>query len=129
MLGQYLDIKYAASFVTARNNLFHCDEKSYNEEVVKVAGFANLIRDNDFYGSNENLTRYFHVFNKKTNDPVRVDYKGQQDIPSPTGRDNTIVNNRFYTTDERLMAVESDLRDSDRPTLVLENNRILPPPD
>ena len=126
LLGQYVDIKYGASAVTVRNNVLHCGEKSYNEEVVKLAGFANLIENNQFVGSNKNLTRYIHVFNKKTDGPVRVDYQGKTGIPAPTGRDNTIVNNRFYTDKSGLRAIESDLRDSDRPTLHLENNLTLP---
>ena len=99
LLGQYLDFKYASSFVTARNNILYCEEKSYNEEVVKLAGFANRIEGNEFIGSSASLTRYIHVLNKKTADPVRVDYLDQKNIPAPTGRDNVIVNNVFYTDD------------------------------
>ena len=102
LLGQYVDIKYAASLVTVRNNVFYCDEKSYNEEVVKLAGYANLIEGNRFVGSSENLTRYVHLFNKKTKEPVRVDYLGQKNIPAPTGRDNTVINNIFYTQTIRI---------------------------
>mgnify|MGYP001552539597 CR=1 FL=1 len=129
LLGQYVDIKYGVSSVTVRNNTFHCSEKAYNEEVVKIAGFGNRIENNDFVGDHTNLARYIHVFNKKTADPVLVDYKGKTGIPAPTGRDNTIVNNRFYTDRQDLKAVESDLRDDDRSTLYLENNRVLPPAD
>ena len=81
LLGQYIDIKYAASFVTVRNNILYCYEKSYNEEIVKLAGFANIIKDNKFIGSNKNLTRYIQILNKKTDDPVRVDYLDQKNIP------------------------------------------------
>ena len=126
LLGQYVDIKYAASAVTVRNNVFHCGEKSYNEEIIKLAGYGNRIENNRFVGDSPGLTRYVHVFNKKTVDSVSVEYQGEKNIPAPTGRDNAIVNNDFYTGRPELRAVESDLRDSDHATLVLENNRILP---
>ena len=90
LLGQYVDLKYAASSVTVRNNTFYCDEKSYNDEVIKVAGFSNVIEGNKFIGSSDNLTRYIHVFEKKTDDPVRVDYRGLENIPAPTGMDNRL---------------------------------------
>jgi hypothetical protein len=96
LLGQYIDIKYAASFVTARNNILYCYEKSYNEEVIKLAGFANVIKDNKFIGSNKNLTQYIRILNKKTDDPIKVDYLDQNNIPAPTGRDNTVVNRSVY---------------------------------
>jgi hypothetical protein len=126
LLGQYIDIKYAASSVTVRNNVLYCDEKSYNEEVVKLAGFANLIEDNKFIGSSENLTRYIHILNKKTDDPVRVDYLGQKNIPAPTGRDNAVVNNVFYTDDAEISAVKNDVAAMDRASILLEKNRIEP---
>ncbi len=126
LLGQTIDIKYAASLVTVRNNLLYCDEKSYNEEVVKLAGFANVIKNNKFIGSNESLTRYIHIFNKETDDPVRVDYLGQKNIPAPTGRDNIVVNNVFYTDDAEILAVKNDLADIDRSSVLLEKNRIEP---
>lgn len=126
LLGQYVDIKYGASSVTVRNNVFYCDERSYNEEVVKLAGFANVIEGNKFVGSSENLTRYVHVFNKRTDDPVHVDYLDQKDIPAPTGRDNTIVNNVFYTDNPDIVAVRNDLKSKDRTSLVVEGNRVLP---
>jgi len=126
LLGQYIDIKYAASSVTVRNNVLYCDEKSYNEEVVKLAGFANLIEGNKFIGSSENLTRYVHIFNKKTDDPVRVDYLGHENIPAPTGRDNTIVNNVFYSDDPEILAVQNDVAAVDRSSVLLEKNRIEP---
>ena len=126
LLGQFIDIKYAASYVTARNNVLYCDEKSYNEEVVKLAGYANLITDNTFVGSTGNLTRYVHIFNKKTKDPVRVNYLGQENIPSPTGRDNTVLNNVFYTNNPAIVPVKIDVSDKDRPSLRVEQNRIEP---
>jgi len=126
LLGQYIDIKYGASFVTARNNVLHCEEKSYNEEVVKLAGYANIIRGNKFIGSSPNLTRYIHIFNKKTDEPVRVDYLGQKGIPAPTGRDNAILNNVFYTNDPEILMLKNDLAEADRPSLVLENNKFKP---
>ena len=129
LLGQYIDIKYGASFVTARNNVLHCEEESYNEEVVKLAGYANIIRDNKFIGSSRKLTRYIHVFNKKTDLPVRVDYLDQKGIPAPTGRDNAILNNVFYSNDSKILMVKNDLSEADRPSLVLENNKIEPLPD
>ena len=124
LLGQYVDIKYAASKVTVRNNIFHCGEKSYNEEVVKLAGFANLIENNAFVGSSVSLTRYIHIFNKKTDEPVRVDYLGEQDIPAPTGRDNTVVDNVFYKDDSRVLIVQNDLAAADRASFSLEKNSI-----
>ena len=126
MLGQFIDLKYAASFVTVRNNVLHCDEKSYNEEVVKLAGYANRVTANTFVGSNESLTRYIHVFSKKTDHPVRVDYRGQKDIPSPTGRDNVIFDNVFYTDDPRIEAVRNDVPAPYRSSVRIENNRVEP---
>jgi len=124
LLGQYVDMKYATSRVTVRNNTFHCGEKSYNEEVVKLAGFANLIENNTFVGSSESLTRYIHIFNKKTAEPVRVDYLGEKNIPAPTGRDNTVVSNVFYSNDSRVQVVQNDLAEDDRASFTLEKNRI-----
>jgi len=124
LLGQYVDIKYGASQVTVRNNTFYCGEKSYNEEVVKLAGFANLIENNRFVGSSASLSQYIHVFNKKTDEPVRVNYLGETDIPAPTGRDNTVVNNVFYTDDTSILVVQNDLAPDDRSTFRFENNRI-----
>lgn len=126
LLGQTIDIKYAASRVTVQNNVLYCDEKSYNEEVVKLAGFANVIKNNKFIGSNDSLTRYIHIFNKETDDPVRVDYRGQKNIPAPTGRDNKVVNNVFYTDDPEILAVKNDLAAIDRSSVLLEKNRIEP---
>ncbi len=124
LLGQYVDVKYAASDVTVVNNIFYCDEKSYNEEVVSLAGFANVIKDNKFIGSNERLTRYVRIFNKETDDPVTVDYLGEKNIPAPTGRDNTVVDNIFYTDDPDIVAVRNEVSDADRSSITLENNRI-----
>jgi len=124
LLGQYVDIKYGASQVTVRNNTFFCGEKSYNEEVIKLAGFANRIENNRFVGSSESLSHYIHVFNKKTGVPVRVDYLGETDIPAPTGRDNTVVGNVFYTDDASMQAVQNDLAPADRASFRFENNRI-----
>jgi hypothetical protein len=126
LLGQYIDIKYAASFVTARNNILYCYEKSYNEEVVKLAGFANIIKDNKFIGSNKSLTRYIQILNKKTDEPVKVDYLDQKNIPAPTGRDNTVVNNVFYTNDPKILVVEIDVPPIDRSSVIVENNKIEP---
>jgi hypothetical protein len=124
LLGQFVDIKYAASRVTVRNNVFHCDEKSYNEEVISLAGYANLIENNRFIGSNERLTRYIRIFNKKTDVPVRVDYLDQRDIPAPTGRDNTVINNLFFTDDAGITAVKNEVSAADRPSIHVKNNRI-----
>jgi len=126
LLGQYLDFKYASSNVTARNNVLFCGEKSYNEEVVKLAGYSNTITANKFVGSVANLTRYIHLFNKKTRVPVRVDYLGQENIEAPTGRDNTIVDNIFYTDDPEMVFIENDLAEADRSTLVDDNNKRRP---
>jgi hypothetical protein len=126
LLGQYVDIKYGASAVTVRNNSFYCDEKSYNEEVVKVAGFDNVIEHNEFIGSSDNLTRYIHIFSKKTDDPVLVNYQGQENVPAPTGRDNKIANNVFYTDDPDILAVRNDVAGEKRASIVVEGNRIKP---
>jgi hypothetical protein len=126
LLGQFVDIKYAASAVTVRNNIFHCGEKSWNEEVVSVSGYANRIENNRFAGSNPQLTRYIRVFHKKTDGPVRVDYKGQSGIAAPTGFDNIIVNNRFYTDDPSITVLDNDLKGAGRATLTLANNPFLP---
>jgi hypothetical protein len=112
--------------VTVRNNVFHCEQKSYNEEVILIAGYANLVENNRFIGSSERLTRYVRIFNKKTNVPVRVDYLDQRDIPAPTGRDNTVVNNVFYTDDPDIVAVRNDVAAADRTSVRVENNRIEP---
>ena len=126
LLGQYVDIKYAASSFTVRNNTFYCDEKSYNDEVIKVAGFSNVIEGNKFIGSSDNLTRYIHVFEKKTDDPVRVDYRGLENIPAPTGMDNRIANNVFYTDDPDIRTVRSDVVGYERISVVIEANRVMP---
>ncbi len=129
LLGQYIDLKYATSYVTVRNNVFFCDEKSYNEEVVKLAGYANTITANKFVGSSENLTRYVHIFNKKTRVPVRVDYLDQKDIPAPTGRDNLVLDNTFYTDDANIIIVKNDDIDGDHSSNRIENNSIKPKSD
>lgn len=126
LLGQFVDIKYGASAITVRNNVLHCGEKSYNEEVVKLAGYANRIENNRFVGSNGNMTRYIHVHKKKMKDPVRVDYLGQENIPAPSGRDNSIVNNIFYTDDPAILAVKIDVAREDRSSIHTEGNRIEP---
>jgi hypothetical protein len=126
LLGQYIDTKYAASNVTVRNNVLFCDEKSYNEEIVKLAGYANTITGNKFVGSAKILTRYVHLFNKKTKVPVRVDYLGQKDIPSPTGRDNLVMDNIFYTDDANIKIVQNDVVEADRSSNQFENNTIKP---
>ena len=126
LLGQYIDLKYAASFVTVRNNVLFCDEKSYNEEVVKLAGYANTITGNKFVGSGESLKQYFHLFNKKTRVPVMVNYLGQEDIPAPTGRDNLVTDNIFYTDDEDMLIVKSDVTEADRSSNRIDNNTVRP---
>ena len=126
LLGQNIDIKYAASLITVRNNIFYCGEISYNEEVVKLAGFANVIKNNKFIGSSDSLTRYIHIFNKETDDPVRVDYLGEKNIPAPTGRDNSVVNNNFYTDDAEILVVQNDLATADSASFLLEKNKIHP---
>lgn len=101
-------------------------EKSYNDEIVSLAGYANLIEGNKFVGSSAGQTRYIRIFNKKTKVPVRVDYLDQEDIPAPTGRDNSVVNNIFYTDDADIQIVENELKAADRSTFIFENNRIEP---
>ena len=126
LLGQYIDIKYGSTEVTARNNTIYSTAISYNEEVVKLAGYNNLIENNKFIGFSESLTRYIHLFNKKTKVPVRVDYKGEKNIPSPTGRDNTIINNVFYTDNPNAKMIEYGLTTKDRASTVFKNNKIEP---
>jgi hypothetical protein len=126
LLGQYIDIKYAASNVTARNNVLYCGEKSYNREVISVSGYANQISHNRFIGSSDNLTRYIRIFNKRTKVPVRVDYLGQDNIPAPTGRDNTVTDNIFFTDDPGIRVVENEVRPGDRSSVVIQNNRKQP---
>nr|NIP17516.1 hypothetical protein [Xanthomonadales bacterium]NIX12306.1 hypothetical protein [Xanthomonadales bacterium] len=126
LLGQFVDIKYGASRVTVRNNVFHCGEKTYNEEAILIAGYANLVENNRFIGSNERLSRYIRIHTKKTAVPVRVDYLGEINIPSPTGRDNTVVNNVFFTDDPEVVAVLNDVAAGDRASMRLENNRVEP---
>jgi len=58
--------------------------------------------------------------------PVRVDYDGKKDIPAPTGRDNTVVDNVFYTNDSQVQIVQNDLAEADRASFRFENNRIEP---
>jgi hypothetical protein len=72
------------------------------------------------------MTRYIHVHKKKTKDPVRVDYLGQENIPAPSGRDNSIVNNVFYTDDQAVVAVKVDLPEADRSSIRIEGNRVEP---
>ena len=124
LLGQYIDLKYAASQVTARNNILHCGEKSYNDEVVSISGYANLIEGNKFVGSSEGRTRYIRVFNKKTKVPVKVDYQGRKNIPAPTGRDNKVMNNIFFTDDPEILVVKIEVKETDRSSLVIENKRV-----
>lgn len=126
LLGQYIDLKYAASNVTVRNNIFYCGEKAYNEEVVSMAGYANLIKDNKFVGSSDNLTRYIRIFNKKTAEPVRVDYLGQKNIAAPTGRDNKVIDNIFFTDDREVLVVKNEVNATDRSSVIIENNTIEP---
>ena len=90
-----------------------------------MAGYANIVSGNTFVGSNENLEYYIRVNNKKTPVPVRVDYKGQERIPAPTGRDNTVVNNVFYT-DSEVPIIQNDLRAADRSTFHASGNEIKP---
>lgn len=126
LLGQYIDLKYAASNVTVRNNILFCYEKSYNDEIVSLAGYANAITGNQFVGSNENLTRYIRIFNKRTKVPVKVDYLDQKDIPAPTGRDNKVTDNIFFSDDPDLLVIKNELNAMDRPSVVVENNQIKP---
>jgi hypothetical protein len=126
LLGQYIDLKYAASNVTVRNNILYCGDKSYNDEVVSMAGYANLIEGNKFVGSSEGRTRYIRIFNKKTKVPVRVDYQGHKNIPAPTGRDNKVINNTFFTDDPDILVIKNELKATDSSTLVIENNTIEP---
>lgn len=126
LLGQYVDIKYGTSAVTVRNNIFRCDEKSYNPEIIKLAGFANLIENNRFIGSYEDLTRYIHITSRKIKDTVRVDYLGQKNIPAPSGQDNTVLNNVFYSDDADVVAVENDAAAAHRSSNQIEGNRIEP---
>jgi hypothetical protein len=95
-----------------------------SEEIVKLAGFGNTIKGNKFVGSNENLNRYIHIFNKKTDHPVRVAYRGQENIPAPTGRDNTVINNIFHADDPSIQIVRNDLADADRASARIENNKM-----
>ena len=122
LLGQFLDFKYATSRITARNNTLYCNEKTYGQEIVLMAGYANTVSGNTFVGSNENLEYYIRVNNKKTPVPVRVDYLGQKDIPAPTGRDNTVVDNVFYIDNPDIPLIKNDLVKQDRSTLVASGN-------
>jgi hypothetical protein len=126
LLGQFVDIKYGASYVTVRNNVFHCNEKAYNQEIILLAGYASRVENNEFVGSNENLEHYIRVNDYPATDPVRVDYMGEVNIPSPTGRDNVVVNNVFRTNDTGLPAVVNDIDAPYRTSLVVEGNRIEP---
>jgi hypothetical protein len=55
-----------------------------------------------------------------------VDYLDQKNIPAPTGRDNTVVNNVFYTNDQKILVVEIDVAPIDRSSVIVENNKIEP---
>jgi len=55
-----------------------------------------------------------------------VDYLDQKNIPAPTGRDNTVVNNVFYTNDPKILVVEIDVAPIDRSSVIVENNKIEP---
>ena len=127
VLGQYVDIKYGASGVSVRDNVFHCGRKTYNEEIIKVAGFGNHIEGNRFIGSNPRLTRYIHIFTRKTRDPVRVDYGGSKDVPVPSGRDNTVVNNVFIADVSHIRPVDIDVESDVRSSLRVEGNRLESP--
>ena len=110
LLGQFIDIKYAASQVVIRDNTFYCGEKASNSEIVKVAGYANLIKNNTFIGENDNLTRYISIEYKpkSTKDSVLVDYLGEKGIPAPSGKDNKISNNVFPKTNRHIIHVQVD---------------------
>jgi hypothetical protein len=53
-----------------------------------------------------------------------VDYLGEKAIPAPTGRDNTVVSNVFYSNDSRVQVVQNDLAEADRASFTLEKNRV-----
>ena len=53
-------------------------------------------------------------------------YKGQAGMAAPSGLDNLIVNNRFYTDDPSITVVDNDLKGAGRATLTLANNPVLP---
>ena len=55
-----------------------------------------------------------------------MDYLDQKNIPAPTGRDNTVVNNVFYTNDPKILVVEIDVASIDRSSVIVENNKIEP---
>jgi len=126
VLGQYVDIKYGASEVIVRQNTFNVWEQGYNEEIIKLAGFANRIENNKFIGSYPRLKQYIHLLNKKTKQPILIDYRGQKQIPSPTGRDNTIISNKFYGNRANILMLKNDLKATDLSTLTNKGNVILP---
>ena len=55
-----------------------------------------------------------------------MDYLDEKDIPAPTGRDNKVVDNIFYTDDPEVKLVKNDLKAADRPTFIFENNSVEP---
>ncbi len=57
---------------------------------------------------------------------MRVDYLGEKNIPAPKGRDNSVLNNVFYTDDAEILVVQNDLSAADRASLLFENNKIEP---
>ena len=91
-----------------------------------MAGYANLIEGNRFVGSSDGRTRYIRIFNKKTEVPVTVDYLDQKNIAAPTGKDNKVLNNIFYTDNPEILIVKNEVSELDRSSIVIENNTVEP---
>jgi hypothetical protein len=108
VLGQFVDIKYAASHNVVRNNQFHCMKKTYNKEIMKIAGYANLIEGNRFIGRNGNLRQYILVKKKVKNNPPLVTYLGREGIHPPSGEDNIVRDNFFPEDHTGIKRLERD---------------------
>ena len=55
-----------------------------------------------------------------------MDYLDQKDIPAPTGRDNKVTGNIFFSDDPDILVIKNELNAMDRPSVVVENNQIKP---
>lgn len=105
VLGQYVDIKYAASNCLVRNSKFYC-EKTYNQEIIKIAGYANIVEGNQFIGKNDNLRQYILIDQQVKKNAPKVIYLDQKEIRPPSGEDNVVQDNLFPEDHEGIEKVK-----------------------
>ncbi len=127
IIGQFLDFKYASSFITVKNNTFFCNQTTWSEEIIKLAGYASLVKNNKFIGNNPSLKQYILVDYQNRKNRIKVDYLGENNIAAPSGKDNYIIGNN-YITDKNTIPVVTIKNESNKITsvYVFNNNIILP---